>query len=408
VVAGAFIIIGINYGARYCFGVFLKPMCEDLGWSRSVVSVAMSAAILFYGIGGIVAGRLLDRFAPRWIITAGAVLAALGFFLTGFVSTPMQFYLTYGVLFGLGSACLGVVVCNSSVAKWFIKKRGIAVGITTAGAGVGTLVMAPFAGVVVDIFDWQTGFAALGFLLFALCTLVAQLLMGKTNPEDYGLLPDGQTTLPANPPKIPGRSGESQRNATRRLLKDSRFWTIVICYGFAVLVEMAVFIHQVAYAEEYGIGRIAAASSLGIVGIASIGGRFFIGWLSDRIDDVKHAAFLGLAIMTAGMVVLLFAHTVGVFYLYASIFGFGYGTIGPMLPILTADRFGREGLGTAYGLVTFFAVGLGGSIGPLFGGLIYDVFGSYLYAWRINVVILTVVTFLILFLRKSDEEVGTA
>jgi sugar phosphate permease len=107
VVTGAFIIFGINYGARYCFGVFLKPMCEDLGWSRSVVSVAASLAVLFYGIGGIFAGRLLDRLAPHWIITVGAVSAALGFILTRFVSTPLQFYLAYGVLFGLAPPASG-------------------------------------------------------------------------------------------------------------------------------------------------------------------------------------------------------------------------------------------------------------------------------------------------------------
>ncbi|MDX9820850.1 MAG: MFS transporter [Syntrophales bacterium] len=404
VVAGAFVVIGINYGARYCFGVFLKPMCEDLGWSRSVVSVAMSLSVLFYGIGGIFAGRLLDRFAPRWIITAGALLASLGFFLTRFVTSPLQFYLVYGVLVGLGSACLGVVVCNSSVGKWFIRKRGIAIGITTAGVGVGTLIFSPVAGIVVKAFDWQAGFSLLAIVVFVLCTGVSQIFMGRTHPEDYGLLPDGETAQPERADRPPPCPSASHSAAMGSLLGDSRFWTIAVCYFVGVLAEMSVFIHQVAYAEEYGIGRVAAASSLGIIGIASIAGRFFFGWLSDRIDDVKHVAFLGLAIMTAGMGILLFADSIGIFYLYAAVFGFGYGSIGPMIPILMADRFGRKVLGTAYGLVTFFAVGLGGFIGPIFGGLVYDTFGSYLYAWRINVVILTLVTFLILLLKKRDDD----
>ncbi len=404
VVAGTFVIIGINYGARYCFGVFLKPMCEDLGWSRSVVSVAMSLSVLFYGVGGIFAGRLLDRFAPRWIITAGAALASLGFFLTRFVTSPLEFYLVYGVLVGLGSACLGVVVCNSSVGKWFIRKRGIAIGITTAGVGVGTLILTPAAGIIVKAFDWQTGFTLLAIVVFVFCTGVSQILMGRTDPEAYGLLPDGETTLPEKADRAAACPSPSHRAAMRRLLGDSRFWTIALCYFFAILAEMAVFVHQVAYAEEYGIGRVAAASSLGIIGIASIASRFFFGWLSDRIADVKHAAFLGLAIMTAGMGILLFAHSIGIFYLYAAVFGFGYGSVGPMLPILMADRFGRRVLGTAYGLVTFFAVGLGGFIGPIFGGLVYDTFGSYLFAWRINVVILALVTFLILLLKKRVED----
>jgi len=409
VVAGAFIIFGINYGARYCFGIFLKPMCDDLGWSRSVVAVAASVATLFYGLGGIFSGRLLDLFGPRWIVTTGAFVAAAGFILTPFISTPLQFYLAYGVLFGLGSSCLGVVVCNSSVGKWFIRKRGIAIAIATNGAGVGTLILAPLAGFIAKIFDWQTGFTLLGIAVLVLCASVAQVLMRRTHPENYGLLPDGDTTPPSFAVPSPGeRQKTSHWQATLLLLRDSRFWIIVCCYNLAVVVETCTFVHQMAYAEEYGIGRIAAASSMAIVSVASIAGRFFYGWMSDRISDAKYTACLAFAIMAAGMGVLLFAKTLGIFYLYALIFGFGWSSIGQMIPILTVDRFGREVLGTAFGLVTFFAVGLGGSIGPVFGGLIYDTFGSYFYAWLINLFLMIFVTFLMLLLKKGDKKTETA
>jgi len=245
------------------------------------------------------------------------------------------------------------------------------------------------------------GFSLLSAVVLVLCTGVSQVFMGRTNPEDCGLMPDGETATRGRADQVSPCPNLPPAPSTRRLLRDARFWIIALCYFCAVLVEMAVFIHQVAYAEEYGIGRVAAASSLGIIGIASIVGRFFFGWLSDRIRDVKHAAFLGLAIMTAGMGILLFARSIGIFYLYAAVFGFGYGSIGPMLPILMADRFGRRVLGTAYGLVTFFAVGLGGFVGPIFGGLVYDTFGSYLYAWRINFAVLIATTVLILLLKKG-------
>lgn len=401
VVAGAFIVFAINYGARYCFGVFLRPMCEDLGWSRSVVSVAASLAILFYGIGGIYAGRLLDRFAPRWIITAGALSAALGFILTRFVSSPLQFYLAYGILFGLGSSCLGVVVCNSSVGKWFVRKRGIAMAISTNGVGIGILILTPLAGVIVKNFDWQTGFTMLGITLFVFCTAVSQFLMGRTHPEDYGLLPDGDTKTPIIAAPPPDGRKPLSRPVTRLLLKDSRFWIIACCFNLAVTVELCAFIHQIAYAEGHGIDPIAAASSMGIVSVASIVGRFFYGWLCDRIGDVKFVACLGFLIMAAGMGIIMFAKTLGLFYLYALVFGFGWGSTGVMIPILIVDRFGREVLGTAYGLVTFFAVGLGGCVGPIFGGLIYDTFGSYFYAWLTNMICLIAVTFLMLLLKKG-------
>jgi sugar phosphate permease len=407
VVAGAFIVFGVNYGARYCFGVFLKPMCEGLGWSRSVVSTAASLAILFYGIGGIFSGRLLDRIAPRWIITIGAVSASLGFILTGFVTTPLQFYLVYGILFGLGSSCLGVVVCNSSVGKWFVSKRGVAMAISTNGIGVGILIFAPLAGVIVKIFDWQTGFIVLGAAVFVLCAAVSQLLMRKTHPEDYGLLPDGDTTRPMDTAPSPDGRPSLSRQATRLLLGDSRFWIIASCYSMAVTVEMCTFVHQVAHAEEHGIDPVAAASSMGIISVASIAGRFFYGWLSDRIGDAKFSACLGFIFIAAGMGVILFAKTLGIFYLFALFFGFGWGATGVMIPILIVDRFGREVLGTAYGLVIFFAVGLGGGIGPVFGGLIYDLFGSYFYAWLTCLGSMIFATFLILLLKKAPGTLAT-
>lgn len=401
VVAGAFITMGINYGARYSFGVFLKPMCEDLGWPRSVVSFAMSLALLFYGIGGILSGRLLDRFAPRRIITAGSAIAALGFVLTPFISTPLQLYIVYGVIYGLGASFFGTAVCVSSVGKWFIQKRGVAIGITSIGIGVGTMVLTPLAGIIVKFFDWKAGFIVLGIATFVLCTALSQFFMGRTRPEEYGLLPDGATTPPINPEKRSDGCKRSYRQTTRLLLKDSRFWIIAVCFGFATMTQMTVFFHQVAYAEGYGINRIAAASSLGIIGIASIAGRFFFGWLSDRIGDARHSTCLGFACMTVAMIILLFFHSIEFFYLYACLFGFGYGSIGPMLPVLMVGRFGRDIFGTSYGLVAFFVIGLGGSLGPVFGGIIYDATGSYTFAWQINLAVLMFVTVLIQFLKPA-------
>ena len=191
VVLGAFLILAINYGARYSFGVFVKPMAEQHHWSRSVISAGMSVMVLAYGIGGIFAGRLADRIAPRWIITAGAVLMAAGLFLTALIREPWHFYITYGVFGGFGAACLGVVVCNSSVGKWFVRKRGLAIGIASIGVGAGTMATVPLAGYVVKVYGWQMGFAAIGVFVLIIGVGLSQWLMGRTKPEDYRLEPDG-------------------------------------------------------------------------------------------------------------------------------------------------------------------------------------------------------------------------
>ncbi|TSA56681.1 MAG: MFS transporter, partial [Planctomycetaceae bacterium] len=310
---------------------------------------------------------------------------------------PWQFYLVYGVLCGAGMAGIGVVVSSSYVGKWFIKKRGLALGISTIGIGFGTMVLTPLAGYVVKNYDWRTGFMFLGVVVLSIVIFIPQLIMGRAKPEDCGLLPDGEETAKAasNLTDV----SDSPSLSMMPVLTDSRFWIITTCYTFAIMAEMLAFVHQVPHALENNIEKVAAASSLGIIGAASIFGRFFFGWLSDRIKDAKYSASLGFLFMAVGMLILWKMTTVEHLLLYGLIFGFGYGSLAPMMPILLADRFDRHVLGSAYGVLIFFAAGVGGGLGPIIGGMIYDKFGSYTYAWQFNLLILLIVAFLVLTLK---------
>ncbi len=398
VVTGAFLILAVNYGARYCFGVFVHPMFVDYHWKMSAISLGFSINIMMYALGGLVSGRLLDRMAPKWIMTIGACITALGFISTGFVRTPGQLYLTYGVLCGIGSAGIGVVVSGSSVGKWFVRQRGLAIGVASIGIGFGTMTLTPVAGYIVKNYHWRSGFIFLGVLVLVVGVLVSQVLMGKSRPEEYSLLPDGDQ---------PGTGPLEQKtdifhSSSATVLGDYRFWVLVICFGSAVMTETMVFVHQVSYALDNNIGKIAAASSLGAIGVGSIFGRFFLGWVSDHIRDPKYSALLGFLIMASGMFILLNTETAGMLYVYALVYGFGYGSMAPMMPILLSDRFGRDVLGSAFGLLVFFAVGIGGSLGPLLGGIIYDKTGSYGDAWRLNIILLIFISFLMFTLKPKQ------
>ena len=398
VVTGAFLVLSVSYGARYCFGIFVHPMFVDYHWQMSAISLGFSINILMYALGGLVSGRLLDRMAPRWIMTIGACVAALGFISTGFVHTPGQLYLTYGVLGGIGSAGIGVVVNSSSVGKWFVRHKGLAIGVASIGIGFGTMVLTPVAGYIVENYHWRIGFIFLGVIVLVVGVLVSQVLMGRSRPEEYGMLPDGDR---------PGIRPLEQKAdipyaSSSTVLRDHRFWVLVICFSGAIMVEMMMFVHQVAYAVDIGIGRIAAASSLGALGVVSMFGRFFFGWLSDHISDPKYSALLGYLIMVCGMVILLNVQSVGMLYVYALVFGFGYGSLAPMMPVLVSDRFGRDVLGSTYGLLTFFTAGIGGTVGPLLGGIIYDKTGSYDHAWSLNIIVLIFIS-LLMFTLKSKR-----
>jgi MFS family permease len=366
----------------------------------SVISIAASVNILTYSIAGIFCGRLADHIAPKWMMTAGSVLTAIGFYVLIHAETPAGLYLSYGILCGIGHACLGMVVCAAAIGKWFIRKRGVALGLSSMGIGVGTMVMGPAAGYIVSAYGWRTGFMCFGAMILALGIPISQVLMGKTTPEASGLRPDGEPAAreAPRPEAVPGdRAGAS----LRPVLTDFRFWLLAICNSLATAALMMTFVHQVAYAVGNHIGKFEAAAALGVVGFTSSASKFFFGWLCDRVADAKYVAALGFFLMAIGMGLLIRADTAVVLFLFAVIFGIGYGSMAPLMPYLTADRFGRQVLGTAYGMLIFFVAGFGGSIGPVIGGLIYDRTGSYVNAWLLNLILLMAISLLILALKPA-------
>ena len=403
VVGGAFLIMAVSYGARYCFGIFVNPLSFEYNWSRSVISGAASLMIFTSGVGGIFMGRLLDRTAPKTMIWIGAVVVAVGFMLTSFITSVWEFYLLYGILIGGGTSCLSVVVCNASVGKWFVKKRGVAIGIASMGIGFGTLIVAPLAGYIVKGYGWRMGFISLGSMVLLIGGSMAFLSMGKTKPEDYGMLPDGEKLL-SHSESTEGVTSMVE-GSLRPFLADLRFWILASTFGMAITVVTMAFVHQVAYAIDNGINNVAAATSVGLVGVASVLGRFFFGWLSDQLRDAKYSASLGFLFMAVGVFVLMYARTSTVLFVYAVVFGFGYGSTAPMMPVLLADRFGRHVLGASYGMLIFF-VTIGGALGPLIGGLIHDHLGGYKVAWKMNIVALVAITVLILLLEPRVESSG--
>jgi MFS family permease len=408
VVAGSFLLLAVNYGTRYSFGIFVQPLTVDNGWSRSIVSLAASINLFCFAAGGIYAGRLLDRIAPRWIATGGAVVGSLGLLLSAFVREPLTFYVVYGLLCGFGSACMGLVVGNSSVGKWFVRKRGLAIGISSMGVSFGTMAMTPVVGWIVRDYGSQAGFVLLSVVLLVPGILIAQIFLGKTKPEAYGLCPDGDPVLPAGVDAARCEVPEdTSAMSIGDALRDPRFWVLSICQGTAVMTVMLAFVHQVPYALDLGIDRIAAASSLGAIAFAGFFGQFFFGSLSDRLPDPKYSAMLGYGFMAAGLAVLLTVTTVEGLFAYALIFGFGYGCLGPILPIIASGRFGRERMGSVYGLLNFFVAGIGGALGPIVGGVLYDALGSYRFVWTLDIALLVAAMAGLLALKKGSEPSGS-
>ncbi|MBC8246766.1 MAG: MFS transporter [Deltaproteobacteria bacterium] len=404
VVMGSFFIMIVTYGVRYSFGVFVKPMFAEYNWPMTIISLGASVNLVMYACSSLFTGWLLDRIAPKWVMTIGILVTTLGLILSSFIKTPLHLYLCYGVLVGAGSAGCGAVVSSATVGKWFVRHRGLAIGISSMGIGVGTMIMAPFAGYIVKQYGWRIGFLSIGTLMLVVGIIISQIFMGKTGPEEMGLLPDGDRSEEEANVSVQTKQSP-EKVSIKPVLKDTRFWLLAVCNIFAVMTVMMTFVHQIPYAVNNGIDKLEAAAALGVVGMTGSLGKFFFGWFSDRIRDAKYSAAFGLFVMSVGMFLLLKAKTVFLLYLFALVYGFGYGSLAPVMPYLVSERFGRHILGAAYGLLIFFATGFGGSIGPVLGGYIYDKTGSYDLGWVINMVILVIVGFLIMTLKPSEERI---
>ena len=401
VVGGGFISLMLSYGSRYSFGVFVKPMVTDYQWPMTIISLGASINLAAYSFMSILTGKLLDHIAPKWILTCGALMAAVGFVITSQVKTPLGFYLAYGLLVGAGFSGCGLVVTGASVGKWFVRKKGLAMGVSSMGIGVGTIVMAPLANHIVMQYGWQNGFLSIAVLIFVVGIGVSQFVMSKKGPEELGLLPDGDPCDDSNQCNKE-ESGLDEAGSIMSVLKSKGFQILAICNLLACIVVMMVFVHQIAYAVDNQIDKVQAAAAVGVLGIFGSIGKFFFGWFGDKIRDAKYSASLGFFMMSMGLFILYYAQTAFLLYLFAIVFGFGYGSMAPMMPYLVSELFGRRLLGTIYGWLTFFSAGIGGSIGPVLGGFIYDHSGSYALGWLLCFIMLLISTILILALGPKE------
>ncbi|TET88019.1 MAG: MFS transporter [Dehalococcoidia bacterium] len=376
ILAASFLIALLTYGVQYSFGVFLTELEEEFQWTRAMISWVPGLHVSFMCVFGLFAGWFTDRYGPRVIVGIGGFFTGLGLVLTSQVSAPWQLYVYYSFMVGLGIGfCAGPPIFTT-VSKWFVERRGLALGIVASGIGLGTIVMAPVARYLISAYSWQTSYLVIGFATWVI--IVAALLL-KKQPEDIGVLPNGggSQTRHNPPPELKGLT-LSQALRTRAL------WLLIILFIFAFAGLLMVMYHLVAHAEDIGIPEMTAATFLSVIGATSIPGRILVGSASDKIGR-KPVLIFCLLLQAVMMLWLIKSTSVWMFYLFAVIWGFGYGGWAPLMPAITAELFGLRHMGSILGLVAF-SFGIGGAAGPALAGHIYTATDSYSTAWLIGAV----------------------
>jgi len=375
----------------YTFGVFFKPLVTEFNWDRGALSGANSMYMLLAGTFAIFAGRLSDKYGPRMLVTLSGLLTGIGFLALSQINSLWQVYLIWGLFLGIGGSCCYIPVM-STIPRWFVKKTGIAIGITVAGFGLGAVITPPLAQWLISAYGWRQAFIVLGLITFVIVIPLAQFM--KHSPQRVGLKPYGEIgTLKDKQSQAAG--GLSFRQA----IKTSRFlvWgSILFCFFFSVQV---IVVHIVPHGIDIGISATVAAGILSIIAGGSVIGRLSIAFISDRIGG-RLTLSACLILVALALIWLLFAKEIWGLYIFAGVFGLAYGGIVLLETALTGELFGIKSLGMILGGVILF-VTVGGALGAPLAGSIFDATGSYSLALLICVILVVLAIILSLILLKT-------
>jgi MFS family permease len=368
IVAAGFTIQAVCIGALFAYGVFFKEIQSEFGWSRATISGASSLALLMMGAAGVLAGRLNDRIGPRILITVSAVFLGLGYLLLSRIQSPWQLYVVFGILAGIGFSTHDVITL-STVARWFDKRRGAMSGIVKVGTGSGQLLGPMLATLLLAVFGWRYSNVIIGAAILVALLLVAQLM--RRDPQGMGLLPDGRIS------KSNGWNGEvtGQSLTLKEAARIEQFWTICITEFAIFFCLFTIVVHIVPHARDLGLAPAYAAGVLSTIGGVSIVGRIVMGAANDRIGG-KRALVICIIMLFCSFVWLQLASTAWMLFLFAVIYGFAHGGFFTVVSPMVAEWFGTGSHGMLFGIVLFCGT-LGGSVGPLVAGRIFDVTGSY-------------------------------
>jgi MFS family permease len=396
VVAAAFAVTFVGFGCAYTFSAFLESLQRDFGASRgSVSSVFSLAGFLYFGLG-IVSGPLADRYGARRLALSGMLLIGLGLAAASAARNLTEVYVAYGLGVGLGVG-LAYVPAVGAVQRWFVRRRGFASGLAVSGIGVGTLAMPPLATLLIEMLGWRGAYLALGTVAAVIGGGMALLL--ENDPRARGLNPDGD-------PLPPGASSARAEGASvSEAIRSPHFMALyaacLIC-SFGLFVP---FVHLVPYAGDHGVTASSAVLLLGIIGIGSTAGRFFLGGFADRIgrQSALLLLFIGMAIALAlWLVATSFWPLAG----FAFVYGMIYGAWVAVLPAVVMDYFGGRHVSGIIGIL-YTSVAFGTLIGPSAAGFAFDLTHDYTLPILAGVAANIIAAAIVAVMFRAPQPAGT-
>lgn len=361
IVAGACLTQFVVIGLLFAYAVLFKEFEDEFGWSRAFLSGCSSMAFFLMGVLAMVNGRLNDRYGPRIVLCVSGLLYGVGFAAISLVSEPWHLVAIFALFISVGMSTHDVVTL-STVARWFERRRGMMTGVVKVGTAAGQVAIPPLAALLIALIDWRAAVALLGFVAMAL--LLAAALMMKKPPTAQNA--DGETI------EQPGLTFSEAR-------RTRPYWTIAGIQLLFLPALMSIPIHIVVHGVDMGMSAALAATLLSVSGASSVVGRLTIGVFSDRIGG-RNAYIVCFIPFVASLVSLIFIDEPAMLFAAIVFYGFAHGGFFTVVSPTVAEYFGFRAHGAIFGSVLFVG-SIGGAAGPIMAGWIFDVYGSYDYAF---------------------------
>ena len=386
-----FAILFFNGGSRSALGLMLKPMVEDLEWSRSVLSLGVTAYMLVSAAAMPFVGRLADRYDLRWIMGIGAVVGAVGLALMSVISSPWQLFLVYGVVFALGNAGMSNPIVSVMIVRWFPNRRGVANSVAVSGNAIGQLVIVGSLAQSLARFGWRLSYGALGLanLLILAPIVMAAVRSARAAPANTGPAASSASAVQADEQAKEGP-----------LLTSVQLWLLLVVYAICGFQDFFVQTHVVAFALDTGIGTVVAGYLLALMGVMGLLGVIASGFLADRLGPGRPT-------------LLCFVMRVGIFALvilnqdkpsvmiFALLYGFTFLMTAPLTVMFSGNIFGTTRLGRVSGTISGVHQ-VSGGLGALAGALSFDIWGSYDRAFMLMLALSVVATVGTLLVRDKQ------
>ena len=382
ILATGFAILFFNGGSRSALGLMLKPMGDDLEWSRSALSLGITAYMLVSALAMPFVGRLADRFDMRWVMGTGVVVGAVGVGLMSLIASPWQLFAVYGLVFALGNAGVSNPIVSVMIVRWFPDRRGVANSVAVSGNAIGQLVIVGLLAQSLVRFGWRVSYAALGLANLAILAPIAfaavraapsQAARGKQPSSDN----PATTEQAVDPRQVP-------------LWTSGQLWLLGGIYAICGFQDFFVATHVVAFALDIGFGALIAGNLLALMGVMGLLGVLVSGFLADRIGPAR-PTLLCFAMRIGIFVLVILSQSKPAVMMFALLYGFTFLMTAPLTVIFSGNIFGSARLGRISGTISMIHQ-ISGGIGALAGALAFDIWGSYDRAFLLMLTLSVVAT----------------